>query len=81
MRLGLGTSPRGCHKAQKESDPGPQFDLHARKLNSFLKFLPQPNSKNDAGCVISSLGATPEIRRNYSGGRIVFNAIHAWMPP
>ena len=40
-------------------------------------FLAQPNSKNDEGCVTSSGGATPEIRRNYSVGRIIFNAIHA----
>ena len=27
---------------------------------------------------MQSGGVTPEIRQNYSGGRIVFNAIHAW---
>ena len=27
---------------------------------------------------MQSGGATPEIRQNYSGGNIVFNAIHAW---
>ena len=26
-------------------------------------------------------GATPEIRHNFSGSRIVFNAIHAWLGP
>ena len=30
---------------------------------------------------MQSGGATPEIRQNYSGGHIVFNAIHAWRPP
>ena len=28
--------------------------------------------------MILSGGVTPEIRQNYSGGHIVFNAIHAW---
>ena len=27
---------------------------------------------------MQSGGATPEIRQNYGGGHIVFNAIHAW---
>ena len=27
---------------------------------------------------VQSGGATPEIRQNYGGGHIVFNAIHAW---
>ena len=30
---------------------------------------------------MQSGGATPEIKQNYSGGHIVFNAIHAWSEP
>ena len=51
--------------------------LYSNLDSTLLSFLPQPNSKNDEGCVISSGGVTPEIRRDYSGGRIFFNAIHA----
>ena len=55
--------------------------LYSTLDSTLLQFLPQPNFKNDKGCVISSVGATPETRKNYSGGhgRIVFNAIHAWL--
>ena len=49
------------------------------RFNSFLIYgLAQ--LKNNLSYVISSVGVTPEIRQNYSGGRKVFDAIHAWWP-
>ena len=51
--------------------------LYSNLDSTLLQFLLLLNSKNDKGCMISSGGATPEIRQNYSGGRIVYNAIHA----
>ena len=51
--------------------------LYSNLDSTPLSFLAQPNSKNNGGCVILNGGATPEIRHNYSGDHIVFNAIHA----
>ena len=51
--------------------------LYSNSNSTLLSCLPQPNSKNDEGCVILIGGVTSDIGQSYSGGHIVFNAIHA----
>ena len=46
-------------------------------LDSIILILGSASSKRVEMSSMRSGGATPEIRQNYSGGRIVFNAIHA----
>ena len=51
---------------------------HSYLDSTLFKFLAQPALKGPKASSMQSGGARPEIRQNYSGGRIVFNAIQLW---